>query len=71
MLSRRDFISFQFKPGRDPDKMGDDGQDGIQAIGADFSDEMLFREMMSLGKDPSNMNREQMLHAVLDEMKKR
>ena len=78
MLSRRDFISGQFKSPK-----GDGGylekEDnvkeeadmvGIQAIANDFSEEMLCREMMRMGKDPSNMNREQMLNMLLDVMRK-
>lgn len=74
MLTRRDFLSGQIKRQKNPEckdreKVEDDNRDKIQAIEADFSDDMLYREMMKLGKDPSNMDREQMLQTVLGEMK--
>ena len=61
MLSRRDFLSGQFR--------SQGGEEHLQSIAPDFSEEMLCREMMRMGRDPSNMNREQMLHMVLKEMR--
>lgn len=76
MLSRRDFISGQFRSPYEEghqekgDKVKNEaGQEDLQVIACDFSEEMLFREMMRMGKDPSNMNKEQMLYLVLDEMR--
>ncbi len=77
MLSRRDFISGQFRSPyeeghqeKEYDVKEEAGLEDLQVIASDFSEEMLCREMMRMGKDPSNMNREQMLHTVLDEMRK-
>jgi len=76
MLSRRDFISGQFRSPqvegrveRENDVKEEACREEMRAIAPDFSKEMLCREMMRMGKDPSNMNREQMLHTVLDEMR--
>lgn len=76
MLSRRDFISGQFRSPcegghqeKEDDVKEEAGKEDLQVIACDFSEEMLFREMMRMGKDPSNMNKEQMLYMVLDEMK--
>ena len=76
MLSRRDFISGQFispyeegSPETESDVKEEAGLEDLQAIASDFSEEMLCREMMRMGKDPSNMNREQMLQMLLDEMR--
>jgi len=66
MLSRRDFISGQFRSRLMEEEAC---REKLQAIAPEFTDEALCREMMSLGKDPSNMNREQMLHAVLEQMR--
>lgn len=76
MLTRRDFISCQFRA-EDPEVCSDMENElkeeacleQVQAISSDFTDEMLFGEMMRIGKDPSNMSREQMLHEVLEKMR--
>ncbi len=76
MLSRRNFISCQFNPEKGMDNRDMENyvkeeacMEQLQAIAPDFSDEMLCQEMMRLGKDPSNMGREQMLNAVLGLMR--
>jgi len=61
MHSRRDFITGRFRKERSPEN--------IRSIASDFTDDMLFMEMMRSGKDPSNMSREQMLHEVLIRMR--
>ncbi len=76
MLSRRDFISARFKSQNEEEKVKTESDiqkkicmEEIQSIATDFSEEMLCTEMMRIGKDPSNMNREEMLQTVLNLMR--
>jgi len=65
----------QFNKGEPKKTSGDENckssdvlQKQLQSISGDFTDSMLCEEIMRGGKDPSNMNREQMLHEILDLM---
>lgn len=76
MLSRRDFLSARFKSQHEEEHVKTEGDikegfclEDIQTIGSDFTEDMLYTEMMRMGKDPSNMSVDQMLSEVLNLMK--
>ncbi len=63
-ISRRDLLS---------GRMGRKGESSqkIGALASDFTTEMLFIEIMKLGKDPATMSRDDMLRAVYRELYKK
>jgi len=63
-ISRRDLLSVRIG------RKGESSQK-INALGSDFTTEMLFIEIMKMGKDPATMSRDDMLRAVSEELYKK
>ncbi|MFO7620488.1 MAG: hypothetical protein R6W81_04390 [Bacteroidales bacterium] len=62
-ISRRDLLSIRFgRRNNDPDQ--------ISALESDFTTEMLFHQMIKMGKDPASMSRDDMLRVVSEKLKK-
>jgi hypothetical protein len=63
-ISRRDLLSLRMgRTGESSQKIG--------ALASDFNTEMLFIEIMKMGKDPATMSRDDMLRAVYKELYKK
>jgi hypothetical protein len=64
IISRRDLLSIRFGR-RNVD------QDQIGALGSDFTTDMLFHQMIKMGKDPASMSSDEMLRVVYEELNKK
>lgn len=63
-ISRRDLISVRTGKKGGPLQM-------VNGLSSDFTTEMLFTEIMKMGKDPATMSRDDMLRAVCEELYKK
>jgi hypothetical protein len=82
-MNRRDFLNFPLKGiknnkeensnvenKRSESKSSESDKIDLSALASDFTEEMLFMEIMKMGIDPANLSHDQMLEIIFNKLEK-